>query len=298
MGREITDRADPFGQCSFLSCLRPEIRNGFGKAPQSRACRSKRCAGLVAVDQGLPQFVLQNFEARSHRGLGDVELRGGRNEAPSFNNSKEGSKRDEVHKAKDNAKYLNLLCRNIRFLSSRILARVFKQREGTIMPHQPLLPDVFKRAMRNVATSVSVVTTDGPSGRHGATVSSFCSVSADPPMALVCLNSSSKIAECVKRNRVFNINVLPAHADAVALRFAGVHDGEVANRFDGIRLLDAPVPCIQGATVFECELVNSLVSGSHLICIGAVKAVQNSGASPLAYLDGGFQRVMPLAVGE
>lgn len=36
-------------------------------------------------------------------------------------------------------------------------------------------------ALRDVASSVSVVATDGAAGRHGATVSAFCSVSADPP---------------------------------------------------------------------------------------------------------------------
>jgi flavin reductase (DIM6/NTAB) family NADH-FMN oxidoreductase RutF len=45
--------------------------------------------------------------------------------------------------------------------------------------------DPFIRAMRGVANSVAIVTTDGVAGRHGATVSAFCSVSADPPSVLV-----------------------------------------------------------------------------------------------------------------
>ena len=61
----------------------------------------------------------------------------------------------------------------------------------------------FINAMRTVASSVSVVTTDGPVGRHGATVSAFCSVSADPPTLLVCLNSGSRIARTVAENGQF-----------------------------------------------------------------------------------------------
>ena len=51
----------------------------------------------------------------------------------------------------------------------------------------------FIEALRGVASSVSVVTTDGAAGRHGATVSAFCSVSADPPTLLVCLRGQSRI---------------------------------------------------------------------------------------------------------
>ena len=53
--------------------------------------------------------------------------------------------------------------------------------------------DNFLQAMRRVASSVTVVTTDGPHGRHGATVSAFCSVSADPPSVLICLRADSRI---------------------------------------------------------------------------------------------------------
>ena len=54
--------------------------------------------------------------------------------------------------------------------------------------------DAYVHAMRRVASSVAVVTTDGPAGCHGATVSAFSSVSADPPTILVCLRGGSRIA--------------------------------------------------------------------------------------------------------
>ena len=53
----------------------------------------------------------------------------------------------------------------------------------------------FIHAMRGVAARVTVVTTNGKAGQRGATVSAFCSVSADPPTILVCLNKSSGIAD-------------------------------------------------------------------------------------------------------
>ena len=45
--------------------------------------------------------------------------------------------------------------------------------------------------MGAAVTGVSVVTTDGAGGRLGLTVSSMASVSADPPMLLVCIGRRS-----------------------------------------------------------------------------------------------------------
>ena len=52
-------------------------------------------------------------------------------------------------------------------------------------------PETFVSAMAGAATQVSVVTTDGTEGRFGVTVSAFSSVSAEPPLVLVCINRRS-----------------------------------------------------------------------------------------------------------
>ena len=160
----------------------------------------------------------------------------------------------------------------------------------------------FIGAMRGVASSVTVVTTDGPSGRHGATVSAFCSVSADPPSALVCLKTDSRIAQAVAGNRVFCINLLPADAQHIANRFAGCDDAGVADRFDGIDCdaADAAAngaaspagPLLSGATVFVCRLGEHFAAGSHGIFVGEVVALRESAAEPLIYLDGGYHRAV------
>ena len=50
----------------------------------------------------------------------------------------------------------------------------------------------FIDAMRQVASTVTVVTTDGPEGQAGATVSAFASLSAAPPSVLVCLKAGTQ----------------------------------------------------------------------------------------------------------
>lgn len=146
----------------------------------------------------------------------------------------------------------------------------------------------FISAMRNVASSVCVVTTNGVAGRHGATVSAFCSVSADPPTVLVCLNSTSKIAGCVAANQAFCVNVLPEGSAKLAARFAGQHDEYIADRFDGLSV-SGDLPAIEGATSFLCDLAQSVVEGTHLICIGRVVDVTLGAEIPLTYLAGEYQ---------
>ncbi len=150
----------------------------------------------------------------------------------------------------------------------------------------------FIAAMRHVANSVSVVTTAGKAGRHGATVSAFCSVSADPPTALVCLHAKSRIADLVLKNRKFNI--LAADNRHFAERFAGMHDRHVSDRFDGIDIDQQAVPELPGATVLGCVIDQSIHSGSHQVVIGTVQSVINGRNHPLTYLDGAYHQVLPL----
>jgi flavin reductase (DIM6/NTAB) family NADH-FMN oxidoreductase RutF len=155
--------------------------------------------------------------------------------------------------------------------------------------------DRFITAMRQVASSVTVVTTDGAAGRHGATVSAFNSLSADPPSVLICLRSDSRIARAVVENGSYCVNVLPDTCSDMAGRFAGAQDAELADRFDGIDLVasDMKCPVLAGSTAFHCTLGQSVEQGSHLILIGHVTQIFEGGASPLAYMDGRFHRVLP-----
>src|SRR5262249_28390163 len=79
----------------------------------------------------------------------------------------------------------------------------------------------FIEAMSRAATGVTVVATAGKSGRFGQTVSAMCSVSADPPLLLVCIKRKSACGEAIARHRVFSVNVLRADQQRVSQVFAG-----------------------------------------------------------------------------
>ena len=163
--------------------------------------------------------------------------------------------------------------------------------------HTPSARDAFVRSMRRVASSVAVVATDGPAGCHGATVSAFSSVSADPPMILVCLRSGSRIAEAVAANGNLCVNVLPNDRHDLANRFAGRDDHLVEDRFSGVDYfeVEGAAPEFDGATVFSGSVAQIVAAGSHSIFICHVLSVREGSAAPLAYLDGNYHSVVPHA---
>lgn len=154
--------------------------------------------------------------------------------------------------------------------------------------------EAFIAAMRQVAATVTVVTTDGPAGQAGATVSAFTSLSADPPSVLVCLRADSRIARAVTENGVFCVNVLPEDAVEVARAFAGAFDHEMESRFEGLDVSATKFgPILPRATAFTCRLTHRHLHGSHAICIGDVTGISNAGERPLTYMSGAYHIVRP-----
>ena len=78
----------------------------------------------------------------------------------------------------------------------------------------PDLRAQFLQGMSRAAATVNVVTTDGPAGRAGVTVSAMSSVSADGdgagggPTMLVCVHHMSPAAAKIIENGCFCANIL------------------------------------------------------------------------------------------
>ncbi|PWJ19183.1 flavin reductase family protein [Jannaschia seohaensis] len=150
------------------------------------------------------------------------------------------------------------------------------------------LRDRFIQAMSRAAATVSVVTTDGPAGRAGVTVSAMTSVSADgdAPTMLVCINKGASAADPIRRNGVFAINVLEAGQQDLADLFAGRGGASGAARFAGLatETLETGAPILPGLAAFDCEVQDIDPIGTHLVIIGAVRAVRSSETgTPLIY---------------
>ncbi|MCU4651880.1 flavin reductase family protein [Roseibacterium sp. SDUM158016] len=153
----------------------------------------------------------------------------------------------------------------------------------------PELREAFLEGMSRSAASVSVVTTDGPAGRGGATVSAMTSISADGarPTMLTCLNASSSTLPLVLENGCFCINVLRTGQTEISDVFSGRLPAPGGDKFSGVatETMATGAPRIASALVsFDCRLISAEKIGTHHICIGEVAAVKTAHeGEPLLY---------------
>jgi flavin reductase (DIM6/NTAB) family NADH-FMN oxidoreductase RutF len=157
----------------------------------------------------------------------------------------------------------------------------------------------FLQAMAEAATSVTLVTTDGPAGRFGVTVSAFASVSADPPMVLACINRRSPAAAAIATNGGYCVNVLSAAQSFLAEVFAGRSErfapydfgcAEWQRAESGWRLSEA-------VASFECALDQDIAVGTHQVLIGRVLATHRDAqvdTGSLVYARRAYSIAQPL----
>ncbi len=153
--------------------------------------------------------------------------------------------------------------------------------------------DAFVNAMRGAVTGVNVVTTDGPAGRFGLTVSAFSSVSADPPMVLICINRRSPAGAAVSENGRFCVNVLSTKQRDIADIFAGYPAEGAPYNFTATGwdegYTGAP-SLLDAIATFDCVVESTIDSGSHTVFIGRVLGVKESAGRPLLYTDRAYGR--------
>jgi flavin reductase len=158
----------------------------------------------------------------------------------------------------------------------------------------------FIDAMSRLATSVTLVTTDGEAGRFGLTVSAMSSVTADPPTLLVCVNRRNPMDGAIRTNGIFGVNALRADQRWVAETFAGrprrgnPYDFQAGNW----HIEQTGAPLLSGAVAwFDCVLIAAHHVGTHTIAIGRVVASGAEPGTPLVYGRRSFGELVQLPTG-
>lgn len=160
---------------------------------------------------------------------------------------------------------------------------------GSDTEKRQALKGAFLEAMSLTAATVSIVTTDGPAGRGGVTVSAMSSVSADTPLPslLVCLHRKGRATSMLLANRAFCVNVLRDDQAAISDIFAGRAESSAGDRFAGSRWQRGATGALraEGAlAAFDCRLIEARLVGTHYIVLGAVEAITLAEAGrPLIY---------------
>jgi len=149
-------------------------------------------------------------------------------------------------------------------------------------------PRAFRNALGQFATGVTIVTACGPQGeRVGATVSSFNSVSLDPPMVLWSLDKRAMSRSIFEASSHFAVHVLTLEQQELAQRFAR----RGAEKFEGLQCGDGlgNVPLLTDcAACFECETRHRYDGGDHVIFVGEVRRFKHITGAPLVFHGGAF----------
>jgi len=147
------------------------------------------------------------------------------------------------------------------------------------------LQNGLKQAMRMYPQGVTVATTNGPSGPTGLTVSSFTSVSVDPPLILFSIAKGSAMHDLFHEARTYAINFLADDQKPVSDRFAGRIN--VRDRFEGLGHKKGVTgsPIIDGVrAAIECKAWKVYDGGDHSILVGEVVSADTFNSKrPLVY---------------
>ena len=148
----------------------------------------------------------------------------------------------------------------------------------------------FRDALGGFATGVTVLTALAPDGQPvGVTISSFNSVSLQPPLILWSLACSSPRLEAFRRARHYAVNVLAADQEWISDRFASPDP----DRFAGVRTIVGigGVPLLDAcAASFECSSEAHYPGGDHVIFLGRVRRFsRNELAEPLIFHAGRYR---------
>jgi flavin reductase (DIM6/NTAB) family NADH-FMN oxidoreductase RutF len=150
----------------------------------------------------------------------------------------------------------------------------------------------FRSALGRFATGVTIVTAESFPDRRplGLTISSFNSVSLNPPMILWSLaKAASSLPHFMKAER-YVVHVLASTQLKLAKRFAY---GPQSDRFQNLALTRAPGGTLmlddpECAAWFECYNLSHHEAGDHIIFVGQVERCDRNFSQPLVYHAGDF----------
>ncbi len=162
------------------------------------------------------------------------------------------------------------------------------------MAPKAVTADEFKAAMASFAAGVTIITTlDEAGSPHAMTATAFSSVSASPPLCLICIDKRARPYRPLLLRGSFAVNILSAQQQALSAQFAS----SLPDRFAGVDWRHGDItgcPLIDGALAWmECQVVEVHSGGDHDIFLGQLASVQVREGSPLVYWRGSYSSLPP-----
>jgi flavin reductase (DIM6/NTAB) family NADH-FMN oxidoreductase RutF len=156
----------------------------------------------------------------------------------------------------------------------------------------------FRATLAQWASGVAVATSVLDGQRVGITVSSFSSLSMEPPRILICIAKRLYTHQVISNSGVFAVNILAANQMDWGMLFAG-RLPEQEDRFAGIETFTAEtgaplLPDVLGW--LDCRVSALHDGGDHSIMVGDVVATSAQQAGePLLYYHRNWRQLTDLA---
>ncbi|HTP01723.1 MAG TPA: flavin reductase family protein [Anaerolineales bacterium] len=154
--------------------------------------------------------------------------------------------------------------------------------------------DELRTAMRAWTSGVTVVTAFWQGERHGMTVSSFTSISLDPPLIAISLQTASRTHDVVVKSGAFGVTILAAGQQELSERFAN-RQTTMGERLDGLETetLVTGAPLLKGGLAYlDCRVTQSIPCGMNTLFVAEVVAVRGDDHdAPLVYHDRTYHRL-------
>ncbi|MET7880188.1 flavin reductase family protein [Micromonospora profundi] len=163
-------------------------------------------------------------------------------------------------------------------------------------PDRLVEPARFRAAFRRVPAPVAILLIPGgPGGITGVTCTSATSLSGEPPMAMVAVDTKTGVAPLAEQAGRFSINYLAADRAAWARAFAS-RGRDLDDLAAAIVTGRTPVPTLATGTtaVLECRTTAIHQGGDHWILCGEVlHARAQTDAEPLLHHNGRYGTFHP-----
>jgi flavin reductase ActVB len=144
----------------------------------------------------------------------------------------------------------------------------------------------FLSIMSAFPSGVAIVTTlDEQGAPKGLTTTAVSSVSADPPMLLVCVGRESRTLPALLHTQKFVVNLMAQGSAEVCSIFASRDEDKFAKVQWEPGVTGMPHLCADTVAWAECVLHEEVQAGDHVILIGRVHAggVADPASVPAVY---------------
>ncbi len=150
----------------------------------------------------------------------------------------------------------------------------------------------FKHGMRRLASGVVIIAVDDEGEKYGLAVTAVSSISADPPILMVCVNQKASAHDALVRAGCFTVNLLSQADREVADLFGSPSHRHLRFSTGRWNTLTTGAPVLSGSlATFDCRTVNTMPASSHTIFFGKVVglALSSNEIDPLLYWDGAYR---------